>query len=104
MKTALANFLMLGLCIVFIAAVFYLGVMTSRKQSEDYQKLIEKLQEQKAEQVKEIDSLRTAAYALKDSLQVSHDLTTKEVIKYYEIKPKSNSVPYLDSMFRARFH
>jgi len=62
-----------------------------------------KLREQIQQREHRIDSLHTVTQQLTDSLQRANKTTVIEKIKYYEIKPKSNSVPYLDSMFRARY-
>jgi sensor domain CHASE-containing protein len=51
-----------------------------------------------------IDSLRKDVFELRKTLNEAKEKTTIETIKYYEIKPNANSVPYLDSMFRSRYN
>ena len=50
-----------------------------------------------------IDSLRIVTRVLTDSLQNAHTTTVIETTKYYEIKPKSYTVPALDSFFLSRY-
>ncbi len=91
--------------LVGLIFAFSLGAMVG---AGGFAKLVktdfDKMAKQRVEQLQEIDSLKKISVVLKDSLQIRHEVTTKETIKYYEIKPKSNSVPYLDSMFRARYN
>jgi hypothetical protein len=63
----------------------------------------QQLRQQIKDREAKVDSLRSVTVVLTDSLSKKQQVTIKEKIKYYEIKPKSYSFPDLDSLFRARY-
>jgi hypothetical protein len=62
-----------------------------------------RLREQIHQREQRIDSLHAVTLQLTDSLQHASQIKIIEKIKYYEIKPKSYSVPALDSFFVSRY-
>lgn len=50
-----------------------------------------------------VDSLRVLVNQLTDSLHAAGTVKTIEIIKYEKIKPKSYTVPALDSFFMSKY-
>lgn len=96
MKTA--NLLVAALIGFTIGVVLGSGGMYQLSKEEAV-----KLREQIKAREARLDSLRTVVTLYTDSLQNANRVTTVETIKYHEIKPKSYSVPSLDSLFKSRY-
>jgi hypothetical protein len=78
-----------------VASWIYRGDTT--KTEAQLKQLLEKRQQK-------LDSLAAVTRVQADSLKAKHEVTTKEKIKYYAIKPKPYTSAKFDSLLRARYH
>jgi hypothetical protein len=90
--------------ILVVLAVVLSASLTYQLLNRRYSGHVSDLKRKIARHEHKLDSLRSAAPALRDTLKAAHDTTVIETVRYEKIKPITRSVPYLDSMFRARYH